>query len=136
MKLSLRQKITALVLVATLGYVLDRTWPREPTIERLERQLAGSRCDFTFESDRCAWRGFEPLAALLTTWHDCDLWAVQCLGGLPGSGAVAPLIEVLRTKTDIETCDGVLPIRTFAVSSLGRIGDRAAIEFAEAALAA
>ena len=38
------------------------------------------------------------------------------------------MISVLATKTDVQTCDGVRPIRTLAVNYLADSGDRAAIE--------
>ncbi len=42
--------------------------------------------------------------------------------------AYEALISVLTTKSDIETCDGIYPIRTRAVELLGESGYASAVE--------
>lgn len=65
---------------------------------------------------------------LLLRADTCDLWAVRCLGTIGSPEATAALIRVLDAKADVETCDGVIPVRSTAVSLLGEIGDRSAVE--------
>ena len=123
-----RFPLTTLFAAAGLLYAAYVMWPRPVTETALRQQLAGAHCRFIHDIDHCAQRGFEPLRSLLLEQHDCDLWAVQCLSQFKSPEAVAGMISVLATKADVQTCDGVRPIRTLAVSYLGDSGNRAAIE--------
>ena len=118
----------SLLVVAMLLYMAEKYWPRAVTEASLARQLAGAHCRFVYEIDHCEQRGIDPLRSLFTEQHDCDLWAVKCLQGFKSPQAVQTLIQVLSTKTDIETCDGSRPIRSLAVRYLGNSGDRSAIK--------
>lgn len=120
----------ALYLFVFLGLVyvgVDRYWPRAITEAALAQQLAGAHCRFEFNLDRCEQRGFEPLRSLLTEDHDCDMWAVRCLMDDKSPKAVSVMINVLSTKTDVQTCDGVRPIRSYAVKYLADSGDHSAL---------
>lgn len=114
--------------LAGTGYAVFHAWPRTPTVSELDEQLSGTHCRFIFEANQCKMRGLNPLRALLTTSHDCDLWAISCLKQFHSPDAIQVAITVLHKKTDIETCDGVLPIRSYAVSYLAENGDDTAIE--------
>ncbi len=116
-----------LLVIGMMVVIVERHWPRPISEISLSRQLSGNHCQFAFESGQCRQRGLEPLRALFTEQHDCDLWAVQCLKEFRSEAAIAALIRVLSTKTDIQTCDGVRRIRTSAVKLLGEIGDRSAL---------
>jgi len=96
-----------------------------PTVGMLEDQLQGKSCRFEHGPAGCRARGIRPLDALLLEQHHCDLWAVQCLGDLATPAARQALAGVLRSKADVETCDGVVPIRSEAIRLLGAGGDRA-----------
>jgi len=111
-----------------LAYVgFENYWPRPATEAALAQQLAGSHCRFAYQIDHCEQRGFEPLRGLFSERHDCDMWAVKCLGDYKSPRAVIEMINVLLTKTDVETCDGVRPVRSFAVAYLGNRGDQSAL---------
>lgn len=127
--------ILALLLVS--GLVLSAYWPRTIDAQSLSRQLAGEHCRFAinYDSRRCEQRGFDPLRSLFTEDHDCDLWAVQCLAERKSSATVDVMVKVLTTKTDVQTCDGVRPIRTTAVTYLGNSGDVRALRPLKALLA-
>ena len=123
-----RRSILSILAVAAIIYAVYTFWPRAITEAALERQLAGAHCRFIHDTDHCAPRGFAPIQSLLLERHDCDLWAVQCLAGFRTPEAVDGMIAVLSTKTDVQTCDGVYPIRSLAVDYLANSGERRAIE--------
>lgn len=133
--MSLKRAFVVCLLLAAAYIAIDRYWPRAITEAALAEQLDGAHCRFSYEIDRCTQRGFEPLRSLLIEEHDCDLWAVQCLMAFKSPEATRELKKVLSTKTDVETCDGVSPIRSYAVEYLGGSGDRSAIEPLKALLA-
>jgi hypothetical protein len=118
----------AVVAAGGITVVVHQLWPRSITEESLVAQLAGSHCRFVYEVDHCEQRGIDPLRSLFIEQHDCDLWAVKCLADLKTKTAVEALKQVLETKTDIQTCDGIRPIRSLAVKYLGESGDPTAIE--------
>lgn len=113
------------VLLAYAGYIY---WPRAITESSLARQLAGTHCRFAYDVDQCSNRGLEPIRSLFIENHDCDMWAIQCLGEIKSSTANDVMIWVLEHKSDVETCDGIRPIRSLAVQYLGEYGDQAAIQ--------
>jgi hypothetical protein len=120
-----------LLCAGTAAYVY---WPRAITEESLSAQLDGRSCHFAYRN-ACEQRGLEPLGRLLGERHDCDMWAVQCLAEFDTPQAQEVMIKVVSSKTDVETCDGTLPIRTDAVNYLGRSGDASALAPLEALLA-
>ncbi len=125
--MTVKRWLTVLVILGIAALAADRYWPRPITEAALSQQLAGAHCRFAHSSDRCEQRGFEALSGLLVETHDCDLWAVQCLADMKSPEAVTAMIDVLTRKTDVETCDGLRPIRTSAVVYLGNAGDRRAL---------
>ena len=102
-------------------------WPREITEDSLAAQLNGSHCRFAFDGDICKQHRFGPFRSLFIEAHDCEIWAVQCLMEFVSPNARQVMINILRSKTDVETCDGVIPVRTYAVKYLGDSGDPSAI---------
>lgn len=122
-----RTKLLVLLLVGSIFAGMYQYRPRAINEGSLAAQLSGSHCRFSYDADQCKQRGFEPFRSLLIEDHDCDMWAVQCLMGFNTPRAGQVMINVLRSKTDVETCDGVRPIRTYAVKYLGDSGDRSAI---------
>ena len=117
------RRIRAIVIIAILAFVTTQMWPKQLTVASLQRQLDGHHCDFEHDFNSCQRRSFNLAQYLLLTQAECDLWAVMCLGKFRSQDAVDALIRVLETKSDIETCDGVLPIRTTAVNLLGDSGN-------------
>ena len=116
--------------IAMLGLVflaIDRYWPRNITEVVLSQQLTGAHCRFSYDIDSCEQRGFEPVRSLFTEDHDCDMWAVRCLMDFRSPATENATIIVLSTKTDVQTCDGVRPIRSYAVKYLGDFGSRLAL---------
>ena len=116
-----------LVVFAALAAASFELWPRKIDEGSLGRQLEGAHCRFVYENGRCQNRGIEPLRGLFVERHDCDLWAVECLSDFSSPRAVEEFIGVLKTKADVQTCDGVRPIRSLAVRYLGNSKDRSAI---------
>ena len=116
-----------LLPVGLIIWGIDQYWPRAITEAALAAQLEGDHCRFAYEIDHCEQRGFEPLRSALTETHDCDMWAIQCLMEFSSPQARQVMITVLSTKTDVQTCDGVRPIRSYAVKYLGESGDPTAI---------
>ncbi len=116
------------VLVGTFGWMGYVLWPRAITERSLSSQNAGSHCRFEYGADGCIQRGIHPLRSLLLEKHDCDYWAVQCLADFDTPEARDIMIEVLKTKADVQTCDGVIPVRSHAVRYLGDSGDISAVE--------
>ena len=117
------------VWLCCVGLVLlsaDVYWPRTISVAALHEQLQGHHCHFKYQ-DQCQQRGLEPLQRLLIQRHDCDLWAVQCLNAFKSDEAVDVLLQVIKEKTDIETCDGVYPIRSYAVDQLANNGQNRAV---------
>jgi PBS lyase HEAT-like repeat len=122
----------ALVTILAIGLMLITLalWPRpdKPTVAMLEGQLSGAHCGYQFEyGEECRPRQSSFFHWLLLSQAECDLWAVKCLGEIKTPAAQQQLINVLTTKTDVETCDGVLPVRSLAVGLLGDGGQPAAI---------
>jgi hypothetical protein len=113
-----------LVTAAGIGYV---GWPRAITEQSLSAQLEGAHCRFKYEIDGCTQRSIEPLNAIFIEEHDCDLWAVQCLAEFATQEARQIMVQVLMSKADVQTCDGVSSIRSQAVFYLGNSGDLSAI---------
>ena len=118
--------VVALALVLAFGLAGSRDG--KPTVTSLERQLAGEACRFEGDDDGCRLRAFHLFDLLARERHTCDLWAVRCLGRIGGPDAVQALVRVLATKADVETCDGVVPVRSMAVAVLGSLGDPSAVE--------
>jgi hypothetical protein len=123
-----RHVVLFLLLVAVLAFMAEKYWPRAITETSLASQLAGAHCRFVYDIDHCEQRGIDPLRSLFVEQHDCDIWAVKCLESFKSPQAIEIFIQVLSTKTDIETCDGSRPIRSLAVRYLGNSGDRSAVE--------
>ncbi len=105
------------------------------SVTALEAQLAGAQCRFTYEDQRCQRRGFRVADLLFSAEDECDLWAVKCLGTINSAQSTKALIGVLESKADVETCDGVLPVRSEAVTLLGLRADATAIAPLERLLA-
>lgn len=118
---------TALVIFGCAGVLLTVYWPRAINEQSLSQQLAGAHCRYAHDHGECRQRGVEPLRRLFTEDHDCDLWAIKCLAEMQTPEAVDVMITVLKTKTDVQTCDGVRPIRTQAVTYLGNSKDLRAL---------
>lgn len=121
---------SALYYLLPVGFIVwtvYQYWPRPITEDSLAEQLDGAHCRIAYEIDHCKQRGFEPLRSMLIEDHDCDLWAVQCLMEFKSPQARQVMIKVLSMKSDVETCDGVRPVRSYAVKYLGDSGDRIAI---------
>lgn len=57
----------------------------------------------------------------------CDVWAAQCLGEMKDPAAVDELIWALTNKADVQTCDGVLGVRSESVRALQKLNDRRAL---------
>ena len=113
-----------LLLISYVGYIY---WPRAINESALARQLEGNHCRFAYEIDQCTQRGLDPLRSLFIESHDCDLWAVQCLTEFRSAKSNDLMIWVLEHKTDVETCDGIRPIRSYAVRYLSENGDLSTI---------
>ena len=116
--------LTAILLLCWIAFAY---WPRAITESALSAQLDGSHCRFVYDIDHCEQRGLDPLRMVFTEDHDCDLWAVQCLMAFDTPEARQAMIRVLSEKTDIQTCDGVRPVRTYAVRYLGNSADPSAV---------
>jgi hypothetical protein len=131
------RNILIAVAVSALAVVGTRlTWHEvpilqgEPTVAALEEQLQGQHCQFQFEASKGC-----HAAPMPSGWqrqrnpaHLCDIAAIECLGRLRSTAAITALTRLLETKADVETCDGVLPVRTTAVKVLAVSGQAAAIE--------
>lgn len=59
---------------------------------------------------------------------NCKLWAASCLRYNKDVSAVPALVKALSENADLQTCDGVIGIRTAIVVALGSLGDKSAIE--------
>ena len=123
----MRRFVLTLILALVVSYLGYIYWPRAVTETTIAHQLQGDQCRFAYELGQCIQRGLEPLRSLLVEDHDCDLWAVQCLSTFKTALAGETMLWVLEHKSDIETCDGVIPIRSYAIQYLGDFGDKSAI---------
>jgi hypothetical protein len=123
------------VVALALAAATRHHWRWPPSAASLHGQLAGDHCTFEHDYSGCRLISIVSLRFLLAEKHECDHWAVQCLGEMPGQEATAALVGVLATKRDVETCDGVVPVRSAAVELLGRRGDRSAVAALRALLA-
>lgn len=98
-------------------------------MDTLKAQLAGEHCRFDYASGAgCKARSEGFWQWLLREPHHCDEAAVLCLGEIKTPASYDALIGVLRSKTNIETCDGGYPIRSLAVEFLGESRYTPAIE--------
>jgi hypothetical protein len=118
----------AAVLVGAVGWMGYVSWPRTISEQSISAQIAGGNCRFEYGANGCTQRGIQPLKALFVEEHDCDYWAVQCLADFDTQEARQIMIEALKTKADVQTCDGVVPVRSRAIEYLGNSGDISAIE--------
>jgi hypothetical protein len=57
----------------------------------------------------------------------CVMWAAACLGNARNVDAVPALIHALRVRSNVQTCDGVIPVRSTIATAIGLIGDKKAI---------
>jgi len=123
--------VLAVGLTAAIAFMLHEMPRDQPSVASLQRQLAGEHCHYRqelYEAEGCRRHQLNLAQRLFLSDEECELWAVRCLGELRSPDAVSTLIGVLDTKADIETCDGVIPVRSTAVSLLGEIGDKSAID--------
>ncbi len=125
--MTIKRILYAIVLVGLFSFGLARYWPRPITVVSLSQQLEGVHCRFAHDLSRCYQRGIEPLRSLFTKDHDCDMWAVRCLTEIRSPSVQDAMIKVLVTKADVQTCDGVRPIRSYAVKYLGELGSKSAL---------
>ena len=117
----------ALFLAAALAFAVYGPRSEVPTVASLERQLSGHHCRFEPTHDGCRLRPFSVMDLLFRETAECEASAVRCLGTLRGSDVVPALTRVLETHADVETCDGVIPVRSVAVDLLGEMGDASAL---------
>lgn len=99
-------------------------------LSQLTDQVQGKSCKYKEEAGGCVQRGF--LDSLLRR-HDkenCIIDAARCLGemGNEAKPAVPVLIQALRNYRNVETGDGILPVRSSIAEALGAIGDESAIQ--------
>lgn len=97
----------------------------------LINQFNGHSCDYEFFGT-CQKRAIGFLERVGINSHRnqdklCVLWAAECLGFVKSPEVVPVLTQALKTEANIQTCDGVIPIRSKIIIALGRIGDKRAI---------
>lgn len=101
------------------------------TTELLVEQLNGQRCDYKFVG-KCEKRdiGFLEgigMSSIRNMKEQCISWSAQCLGSMRLPEAVPVLIGALKTQPNVQTCDGVIPLRYIIIEALVNIGDKRAI---------
>ncbi|HMQ57755.1 MAG TPA: HEAT repeat domain-containing protein [Rhizobiaceae bacterium] len=108
-------------------------------IDQLAAQLDGGACIFEHDGSQCRARSpglTERLLGLVAARDSqCELWAVHCLGDEATPQAYTLLAGVLKEKADVQTCDGVVPVRSEAARLLGQSGDPAMAPALEAYVA-
>jgi hypothetical protein len=101
------------------------------TIASLIEQLNGQRCDYEFLVT-CQKRDIGLLENLgINTIRNknehCIMWSAQCLSFMKPPEAVPALITALKTQSNVQTCDGVIPLRDVIIQALVEIGDKRAV---------
>lgn len=96
---------------------------------QLIEQVKGHTCQCEFRNDTCAPHSF---LAPFTRRHDkelCIIDAAKALGGMGdlAKAAILPLVESLGKYSDVDTGDGILPVRSEIALALGKIGDQSAL---------
>lgn len=94
-------------------------------------QLNGQRCDYEFVGV-CQKRevGFLEsigIRSIRNKNEQCVLWSIQCLGSMKPPEAIPALIGALESQPNVQTCDGVIPLRYMIIKELAEIGDKRAV---------
>lgn len=137
----MRLLLILVILLPKIGYASDSSMTNQ-----LINQLEGGVCYFeaytgsadyddkmTF-SQVCEKRKIGLLERigvnvnLRHTEANCKLWAATCIRYNKDVSAVPALVKALSENADLQTCDGVIGIRTAIVVALGSLGDKSAIE--------
>ncbi len=122
----LKQISAAILVLLILATTADA---RNTRLVQLIEQVKGHGCPCDFKNGTCYPRS---ILAPFTRRHDQELCIIDAAKALGGMGdlakpAILPLVESLAKYSDVDTGDGILPIRSEIATALGKIGDVSAL---------
>ncbi len=121
------KQISAAILI--LLVLVTNASAKNKRLVQLIEQVRGRDCLCEFKNDTCYPHSF--LSPLFRR-HDKELCIIDAAKALGGMGdlakpAIVPLVEGLGKYSDVDTGDGILPIRSEIAAALGKIGDMSAL---------
>jgi len=117
--------IIAFLIVVSIN--LSFADSKNQLIQDLINQVKGGECKY---QDNCSKRNFWYAYAIRHDKEYCIIGAASCLGimGPEAKEAVPELIQSLKYYANVETGDGIIPVRSSIAKTLGQIGDLRAIQ--------
>ena len=99
-------------------------------LNELVDQLKGGSCKFEMQGNACVQRPFFASFLRRSDKEQCIIDSANALGvmGPQAKEAVPALIEALNTYRNVDSGDGIIPVRSQIALSLGRIGEPSAIK--------
>jgi HEAT repeat protein len=117
------------IAILILLLLVTNAAAKNTRLRQLIDQVKGGACLCEFKNDTCSRPSF---FSTFTRRHDkelCIIDAAKALGGMGdlAKAAIVPLVESLAVYSDIDTGDGILPVRSEIAMALGKIGDPSAL---------
>lgn len=121
------KQISAVIFVLLI--LVTNADARNTRLIQLIEQIKGHTCHCEFKDGTCTEHSF---LAPFTRRHDkeqCIIDAAKALGGMGdlAKAAIVPIVESMGKFSDVDTGDGILPVRSELATALGRIGDVSAL---------
>lgn len=130
--------IALIVLGAGAALVFGQSGASTPTAEALHAQLLGEKCIFEISDEGTpVERGMFGGMDRRNDAELCVIDAAKLLGAMHSqtTDTVPLLIDGLKSNHNVDTGDGIIPVRSEIASVLGQIGDKRAIPALEEILA-
>ena len=104
--------------------------PQDNRLEELVAQLQGKACKYELQGSSLAHRSLFASFMRRSDKEQCIIDAAKALGmmGVQAQGAVPALLEALANYHNVDSGDGIIPVRSEIVLALGKIGDPSAIK--------
>ena len=102
---------------------------QDKLISELVDQLNGGPCRYELNDGRPVKRGWFASSVRRSDKEYCIIDAAKALGSLGAEArlAVPALIEALKRRRNVDSGDGIVPVRSEIALALGRIRDQSAI---------
>lgn len=121
--------LIAAVIISILLIVFLRPTNVEPTVESLTSQLNQGKCRFENDNGMPVSRGFFSGMGRRNDVHYCVIDAAKLLVSLhkEDKEVVHILINALKNYRNVDSGDGIIPVRSEIALALGKLGDKQAL---------